>query len=227
MKLWYLGHATVWMEIGDIKVLIDPFITPNSLAQHIHVDELEVDIILLTHGHEDHVYDVERIAKRTGAMIIANYEICQWFEKKGCLNYHPMNTGGTKLIDGLGSIKVVSAVHSSTMPDGASGGHPNGFIITTEERSIYVSGDTALTMDMKLIPLWAKIDFAIFPIGDNFTMGVQDAVLAAQFIDTKRVVGVHYDTFGYIKIDKNEAKMKFSQQNIELLLPEIGEVIEL
>jgi L-ascorbate metabolism protein UlaG (beta-lactamase superfamily) len=227
MKLRFLGHASIWLEINGSKVLIDPFITQNDMAQHINIDELDVDFIFLTHGHEDHVADVERIVKRTGAQLVANFEICQWYEKRGYANYHPMNTGGTKLFDKLGKVKVVNAVHSSTMPDGSSGGHPNGYLFTTSEGNFYVAGDTALTMDMKLIPLWAAVDFAILPIGDNFTMGMEDAVLAAQFVETKRVVGIHYDTFGYIKIDKEKAKNVFSQHNIELILLEIGEMVEL
>jgi L-ascorbate metabolism protein UlaG (beta-lactamase superfamily) len=188
---------------------------------------LKVDYVFITHGHEDHVADVEAIVKRTNATIVSNFEICQWFEKRGCVNYHPMNTGGVKNFEGLGRVKVVKAAHSSTMPDGESGGDPNGFLLNTPEGNFYVAGDTALTMDMKLIPLWSTVDFAILPIGDNFTMGIEDAVLAAQFVNTKKVVGVHYDTFGYIEIDKEIARNVFSQQNIELLLPEIGEFIDL
>ncbi len=227
MKLTYLGHATVLIELKGKKILFDPFITPNELAKHIDVDSLEVDYIFISHGHEDHVYDVERIVKNSGAKIVANFEICQWFEKKGITNNHPMNTGGKWNFEGIGMVKLVSAVHSSTLPDGSSGGHPNGFVFETEEGNFYFSGDTALSMEMKLIPLATKLDFAIFPIGDNFTMGYEDAALAAQFVEVKHVLGIHFDTFGYIKIDQQKARGHFENKGLELTILEIGQSISI
>ena len=227
MKLTYLGHATVLIELKRKKILFDPFISPNELAKHIDVDSLEVDYIFISHGHEDHVYDVERIVKNSGAKIVANFEICQWFEKKGITNNHPMNTGGKWNFEEIGMVKLVSAVHSSTLPDGSSGGHPNGFVFETEEGNFYFSGDTALSMEMKLIPLATKLNFAIFPIGDNFTMGYEDAALAAQFVEVKNVVGIHFDTFGYIKIDQQKAKGHFENKGLELTILEIGQSISI
>jgi L-ascorbate metabolism protein UlaG (beta-lactamase superfamily) len=227
MKLTYLGHATVLIELKGKKILFDPFITPNELAKHIIVDSLVVDYIFISHGHEDHVYDVERIVKNTGAKIVANFEICQWFEKKGFTNNHPMNTGGKWNFEEIGLVKLVSAVHSSTLPDGSSGGHPNGFVFETDEGNFYFSGDTALSMEMKLIPLATKLDYAIFPIGDNFTMGYEDAALAAQFVEVKHVVGIHFDTFGYIKINQQKAKSHFENNGIELTILEIGQSISI
>jgi L-ascorbate metabolism protein UlaG (beta-lactamase superfamily) len=135
-----------------------------------------------------------------------------------------MNTGGKWKFD-FGTVKCVVAQHSSNMPDGTYGGNPVGFVFTTESGNFYYSGDTALTLDMQLIPSWAKLDFAVLPIGDNFTMDVSDAIRAAAFVEANKVVGVHYDTFGFIKIDKEQAKSDFSAAGITLLLPVIGETI--
>tara|TARA_B110000438_G_C15769510_1_gene631209 strand:- start:1262 stop:1675 length:414 start_codon:yes stop_codon:yes gene_type:complete len=137
-----------------------------------------------------------------------------------------MNHGGTWDFD-FGKVKYVNAVHSSTLPDGSPGGNPGGFVIESNSGNFYYAGDTALHMDMKLIPLFAKLDFAILPIGNNFTMGITDAIHAAEFVQVNKVMGVHYDTFGYIKIDNASAINKFKKHNVELFLPSIGETIEI
>ncbi len=225
MNLTYYGHSCFSVTANGKKLLFDPFITGNELAKHIDINTIEADYILLSHGHGDHVADVEAIAKRTGAKIIAAYEVAMWFAGKGIENYHPMNPGGKRGFD-FGEVKCVSAVHSSSMPDGSYGGNPMGFIILNDEQNFYYSGDTALTLDMQLIPLFAEIDFAILPIGDNFTMGIEDAVQAAKMVQTNTVIGVHYDTFGFIKIDHQQATGIFKSQGVELRLLEIGETIE-
>ncbi|MFT6783906.1 MAG: L-ascorbate metabolism protein UlaG (beta-lactamase superfamily) [Saprospiraceae bacterium] len=226
MKITFLGHSTILAHIGGKNILFDPFITPNELANQIDVNELKVDYILVSHGHEDHVADVESIAKRTGAIIVSNFEITTWFEKRGCQNVHPMNIGGQWQFD-FGNVRYVNAIHSSTMPDGASGGMPGGFVISSEDGNFYFAGDTALTYDMKLIPRYAKIDFAVLPIGDNFTMGFEDAVVAAQWVNTAKVLAVHFDTFGFIKVDHEAVKTVFNKEQIELILPEIGSTYNL
>jgi L-ascorbate metabolism protein UlaG (beta-lactamase superfamily) len=172
------------------------------------------------------VADAEAIAKRTGATIIANYEVAMWFASKGIEKYHPMNLGGKWKFD-FGTVKCVQAVHSSTLPDGSNGGTPMGYIIMNDESNFYYAGDTALTLDMQLIPMFADIDLAILPIGDNFTMGLEDAVQAAKMVQTKMVIGVHYDTFGFIKIDHQKAIELFKKNELELKLPGIGETIEI
>lgn len=225
MKLTYLGHSTIYTEIKGKKILFDPFITPNELAKNVDVKSIEADYIFISHGHEDHVADVEEIAKRTGAVIVSNFEIATWFNAKGCENYHPMNHGGSWKFD-FGKVRYVNAVHSSTMPDGASGGNPGGFVFETEEGNFYYAGDTALTMDMKLIPLQTKLDFAILPIGDNFTMGVDDAVIASQFVQVDKVMAMHFDTFGFIKVDHQTAIKKFKEADIELTILEIGDSVK-
>ncbi|MEO6490690.1 MAG: metal-dependent hydrolase, partial [Ferruginibacter sp.] len=203
MQITYFGQSCFLAEVGGKKLLFDPFITPNELAKHININDISADYILLSHGHSDHVADAEAIALATGAMIIANYEVAMWFAAKGVNKYHPMNTGGKWRFD-FGTVKCVNAIHSSVMPDGSYGGNPMGFVITSKEMNFYYSGDTALTTDMQLIPLFTNIDFCVLPIGDNFTMGATDAVEAAKMVKCDTVIGVHYDTFGLIEIDHKQ-----------------------
>jgi L-ascorbate metabolism protein UlaG (beta-lactamase superfamily) len=226
MQFTFYGHACFVVEVGGKKLLFDPFISPNEKASAINVDEIEADYILISHGHEDHIADVESIAKRTGAKLISNFEIISWFGKNGIENGHPMNHGGSWEFD-FGIVKYVNAVHTSSFPDGSYAGNPGGFIITTKEKTFYFAGDTALTMDMKLIGEYENLDFAVLPIGDNFTMGVKDAVIAADFIQCNKIVGIHYDTFGYIEIDHQKAINAFKMKDKELVLLEIGQTIEL
>lgn len=225
MQITYLGHGCISVEIEHKTFLIDPFITGNPLAVDIDVNMLKADYILITHAHQDHILDVEVIAKRTEAKIISNYEIVMYYIAKE-FNGHPLNHGGACEFDDI-TIKYVNAIHTSSFPDGTYGGQPGGFVITHDNKSIYVAGDTAVTFDMKLIPMQTKLDLAILPIGDNFTMGIEDAIIAANFIECNKILGCHYDTFPPIKIDKNEAVVKFKASNKELLLLDIGKSIKL
>ena len=227
MKFTFYGHACFMVELKGKKILFDPFIRYNELAKEVDFDSILVDYIFLSHGHEDHVADAFDIAMKNDATIVSNYEIVTWFQKKGVKNTHPMNHGGAWNFD-FGTVKYVHAVHSSALPDGNYGGNPGGFVVESDTKTFYYSGDTALTMDMKLIPLTSKkLDFAVLPIGNNFTMGAQDAVLAAEFVDVSKVIGVHFDTFGYIKINHAIAKEVFASKGKELILLNIGECIEL
>ena len=225
MKLTYYGQSCFAVEMGGKNLLFDPFIRPNELAAHIKVEDIKADYILVSHGHNDHMADAVEIAKNNNATVIGAYEVVNWIEEKGVENIHPMNHGGKKQFD-FGTVKCTNAIHSSTMPDGKSGGNPMGFLLTGE-KNFYYSGDTALTMDMQLIPRWAQLDFAVLPIGDNFTMDTEDAIIAAELIQCKNIVGVHYDTFEYIKIDQNKAKQAFADAGLNLFLPAIGESINL
>ncbi|MBA5793149.1 metal-dependent hydrolase [Flavobacterium sp. xlx-214] len=225
MKITYLGHASLAIEVNGKILIVDPFISANELAKHIDVNSLKADYILITHAHGDHILDVETIAKNTGAIIVSNAEIAGYYEAKG-FKTHPMNHGGTWEFD-FGKVKYVNAIHSSSFPDGSNGGQPGGFVIEAENKNVYIAGDTALTYDMKLIPMRNPLDLAILPIGSNFTMDVDDATIAAEFLNVKTVLGYHFDTFGYIKIDHEVAKQKFESKNKELILLEIGSSIEL
>lgn len=225
MKITFYGHASLGIEVGGKKIIVDPYISPNPKASHINVDALEADFILLTHAHGDHIADVEAIAQRTNATIVSNAEIAGYYEKKG-FRTHPMNHGGSWDFD-FGNVKYVNAIHSSSFPDGSYGGNPGGFVIEGERKNIYIAGDTALTFDMQLIPLRTKLDLAIFPIGDNFTMNVDDAILASDFVECDKVLGYHFDTFGYIEINHEEAIKKFFDVGKDLMLLEIGASIDL
>ncbi|OBQ54165.1 metal-dependent hydrolase [Tamlana sp. s12] len=225
MKITFYGHASLGIEVNDVHILVDPFITANPKASSIDIETLKADYILVTHAHQDHIVDVEAIAKRTGAVVVSNFEIVSYYEKLG-IEGHPMNHGGKWDFE-FGTVKYVNAIHTSSFPDGSYGGQPGGFVIEGERKNIYIAGDTALTYDMKLIPLQTTLDLAILPIGDNFTMGIEDAIFASDFIQCDKVMGYHYDTFGYIEIDHELAKRKFFEKNKDLMLLEIGEFIEL
>ena len=225
MKITFYGHASLGIEVGGKHILVDPFISANPLASAIDINKLEADYILLTHAHGDHVLDVEAIAERTKATIVSNAEIATYYSNKG-FTAHPMNHGGSWTFD-FGKVKYVNAIHSSSFPDGTNGGNPGGFVIEGEHKNIYIAGDTALTMDMKLIPMRTKLDLAILPIGNNFTMDVEDAIIAADFVQCDKILGYHYDTFGYIKIDHKQAIQQFFDKGKDLMLLEIGESIEL
>ncbi len=222
MNITYFGHSCFGIEVNGKHLLFDPFISPNELAKDINVDTVKANYILISHGHIDHIADLISIAKRTGAQVICNWEIHVWLNSKDVKNTHPMNIGGKWKFD-FGNVKCVNAAHSSSLPDGTYGGNPMGFIVETGNENFYYAGDTALTYDMKLIGDYRTIDFAFLPIGDNFTMGVENAILACEFIKCNKVIGMHYDTFGYIKIDKNQAIKKFAYSGNELILFEIGE----
>ena len=223
MKITYFGHATFLIEMNGKDILIDPFISGNTLAADIDIDNIPADYILLTHGHQDHVLDALSIANRTNATLISNFEIATWYEKQG-VKVMPMNHGGKSDFD-FGTLKCVNAVHSSVLPDGTYGGNPMGFVIWNDQDGcIYIAGDTALTLDMKLIPMICpKLDVAILPIGDHFTMGYEDAVLASEFIGCDQIIGCHFDTFGYIKLDHSAASGAFAKAKKNLRILGIGE----
>lgn len=226
MKITFYGQNCLGIKIKDKHILVDPFISGNELAKgKVDIDDIQADYILITHAHEDHTLDAEAIAKRTGAIIVSNFEIATHYQEKG-IEVHPMNHGGSWNFD-FGKVKYVIAHHTSSFGNGKYGGQPGGFVIEGEQKNIYIAGDTALTMDMKLIPLFTKLDLAILPIGDNFTMGVDDAIIASDFVECDKVLGVHYDTFGYIEIDHEEAKKKFYDAGKDLMLLEICESIEI
>jgi L-ascorbate metabolism protein UlaG (beta-lactamase superfamily) len=226
MKITFYGHACFSIEIKEKHILFDPFISGNELASNIDIDSIQADYILLSHGHQDHVLDVPAIAKRTGAKIVSNFEIVSWYGGQGLTNSHPMNHGGSWTFD-FGTVKYVNAIHSSVLPDGTYGGNPGGFVIESEEGNFYYSGDTALTYDMKLINDSHDLDFAILCLGDNFTMGYKDACTAADFVGVNRVVGMHFDTFGYIKVEHEEVEDYFARNSKILKLPAIGETFEM
>lgn len=226
IKFTFYGHACFLTEFAGKKILFDPFITGNSRAAQIDINKITADYIFISHGHGDHTADVLQIAKQTGALCVAPFEITNWLQANGISNVHPMNHGGPIVFD-FGKVRGVNAIHSSSFADGNYAGNPMGFVFTTAEGNFYFSGDTALTMDMQLIPRWCKLDFSVLPIGGNFTMDVEDAITACNFSKCVQAVGIHYDTFPPITIDHEKAIAAFKEAGIELFLPAIGETIEL
>lgn len=194
---WY-GHATIGMNIGGCRVLVDPFFKGNRAAADIS-GEIEADYIIITHGHDDHVGDAEAIAHRTGAVIISNYEITDWFETKG-FNVHGQHLGGG-FHHPFGYLKLTFALHGSALPDGANGGNPAGLLLTKPDgNKVYIAGDTGLFGDMALIGE-EDLDLALLPIGDNWTMGPDDALRAVKLLNPKKVVPIHYNTTPLIAQD--------------------------
>lgn len=226
MRFTYYGHSCFAVQIKGKKILFDPFITPNGLAKNVNVNQIAADYIFLSHGHEDHIADCISIAERTGAKVVCSFEIHVWLNDRGITNTHPMNTGGKWEFE-FGTVKCVVAQHSSGLPDGSYGGNPMGFVFTSEEGNFYYSGDTALTLDMQLVPQYAQLNFTVLPIGDNFTMGIEDAIQAARLVQCSQIVGVHYDTFGFIKIDHEKARKAFSDHEMKLYLMQPGETLDI
>ncbi len=226
MELTYLGQSGFSTTVNGKILVFDPFITGNPLAGNIDVSAIAADYILVSHGHGDHIADVAPIAQQTGAKVISCPEVCGWLSAQGVSNLHELNHGGPANFD-FGSVRAVTAIHSSSLPDGSYGGNPMGFVISSEEVNFYYAGDTALTMDMQLIPGFAELNFAVLPIGGNYTMDPADAIVASDFIKCNNIVGVHYNTFDVIKIDKEKALSDFTAAGKILWLPEVGETIEI
>lgn len=224
MDITFFGQNSFQITLDGTTIIVDPFITGNPLSKDlVNIKSLKADYILLTHAHQDHVLDAEAIAIHTGATIVSNYEIAMHYEAKG-LKVHPMNHGGKWNFD-FGELKFVNAVHTSSFADGSNGGQPGGFVLSAEGKCIYIAGDTALTMDMQLIPMSYTLDLAILPIGDNFTMGIDDAVIAAEFVNCDQILGCHYDTFGFITIDHELAKNTFTERKKHLILLDINDTL--
>lgn len=220
MKVTYYGHSCFAVETGGRTLLFDPFITPNELAKGVDIHRVTADYILVSHGHFDHIADAVTLAQRTGATVISNYEITVWLGRQGVQRTHPLNHGGAVRLD-FGRVKYTPAIHSSSLPDGSYGGNPGGFLVETPQGAFYYAGDTALTYDLRLIGESTRLRFAALPIGDCFTMGVDDAIKAAEFLRCDEILGVHYNTFPPIRIDTADAVRRFkaAQKNLYLLLP--------
>jgi L-ascorbate metabolism protein UlaG (beta-lactamase superfamily) len=198
IELTYHSHACFSIKVAGTRLLIDPFLTGNELAD-ISADDVEANYILVSHGHGDHVGDTVSIAQRTGAMAIGNFEVVNWLQGQGVERAHPLHIGGGRDFP-FGRVKLTIAHHGSSMPDGSYGGNPAGFLLTLDGRKIYHACDTGLFYDMKLIGE-EGLDVAILPIGDNFTMGPDDALKAVKLLTPKVVIPIHYGTFDVIQQD--------------------------
>ncbi len=223
-KIIFHGHSFVEINHNDTIIYIDPFITGNPLCD-INAGQAKCDYIILTHGHADHFGDTPGIASDKNVKVIATAELSYYLEAKGIVT-HAMNLGGSYEFP-FGKVKLTLAHHSSSTPDGAYAGDPAGILINFEDKTFFHAGDTALFYDMKLIGEMNKIDFACLPIGDNFTMGIDDAVKAAEFLNAKTVLPVHYNTFDVIKADADEFKRKIESVGRKCIVMNPGDSAEL
>lgn len=228
MKLTYLSHSCALIQTESHAILIDPFLTGNDLAP-ISSDDVPCDFIILTHGHDDHVGDTAAIARRTGATIISNFEIASYFERQG-FTTHGLGHGGGWTFP-FGRVKLTIAHHSSSYPDAEGNlrymGNPAGVILTIDGRNIYHAGDTCVFLDMELIGRMHPLELALLPIGDNFTMGIEEAAEAARLLKPRMIVPVHYNTFDLIKADPEELATRLDGTDTRVVALKPGEALEL
>ncbi|WP_185868322.1 metal-dependent hydrolase [Blattabacterium cuenoti] len=224
MKVIYLTHSTCIIQIHEKNLLIDPFLYENSSfdkrSLNTYMDMYSpIHYILITHAHYDHVCDVEFFSKKyPNALIIANYEISNFYSKKG-INTYGINYGSF-IPFSFGKLKYTWACHSSVFNNGIYGGNPGGFLLHTEEGNLYISGDTSITWEMNLFPIFGKIDLSILPIGGRYTMDIEEAIQASNLLKCERVLGVHYNTFNEIKIHKEKSVKDFMENKKDLILLE-------
>lgn len=216
---WY-GHATLGVNTSGYKLIIDPYFNGNP-SSPIKADQVQADYLLITHGHGDHVGDSVAIATRTNAEVISNAEIVKWISKQGVKKTHGQHLGGGFHYP-FGYLKLTLALHGSSLPDGSNGGNPAGFLLTTnDQKKIYMAGDTGLFGDMKLIGE-EGIDLAVIPIGDNYTMGPEDALRAVKLLQPKHVIPIHFNTWELIAQDVQAWATKVEEQTncqVQVLKP--------
>lgn len=225
IKVTFLGHATFHIDADGTDIVIDPFLAPNNPACSRTVEDVKADFILVTHGHADHTADLKALAQHTGAQVISNFEICAWMGEEA--NCHPMHIGGSHLFR-FGRVKLTVAQHGSLLPDGSCGGVPVGILIQFRNgKVLYHAGDTGLTYDMRLIGEKNSVDLALLPIGDNFTMGPEDAAEAAQFVNAQKVVPIHYNTMPVIEQDPEKFARLLEAEGIACAIMQPDETISL
>lgn len=222
ISLTWHGHSTFTLDIDGAKIVVDPFFAGNNPAAKTAVADVSADFILQTHGHGDHIADTVALAKRSGAQVISNFEIANWITKQGHDNCHAMNTGGGYNFP-FGHVKMTPALHSSGLPDGSYGGDPGGYLLTAGGKRIYIAGDTALFSDMALIGA-GGLDLAILPIGDNYTMGPEDALLALEYLNPQAAAPCHYNTWPVIAVDVGDWVKRIREYTaVKAIVPKVDE----
>ncbi|MBS1553265.1 MAG: metal-dependent hydrolase [Bacteroidetes bacterium] len=221
-KLIYHGHSFLEVILNEHKIYVDPFITGNPLCD-LKPENASCNYIILTHGHADHFGNTIEIARGNDVKVIATAELSYYLEAKG-VSTHAMNLGGSFQFP-FGRVKLTLAHHSSSTPDGTYAGDPAGILLSAGDKTVFHAGDTALFYDMKLIGDYHKIDYAFLPVGDNFTMGIDDAVKAAEFLNAETIIPVHYNTFEIIKADANEFKRKIESIGKKCIVMNAGDEI--
>lgn len=225
MKITFLGQNCFLLSHKGINILTDPFYNFQKAQSGFDISAQKIDFVLITHAHGDHTADVKEVLENhPNATLIAQPEVCGYF---GHTHNIDLNIGGTTTIEDL-KITMVNALHTSSFPDGSYGGNPSGYILRLPQRNVYFSGDTGIFAEMELFAqIFGKIDLAILPIGGHYTMCPKQASFAAsELIKTPKVIGCHFDTFPPISINHEEAKQFFTEKNIELILPKLGESLE-
>ena len=226
MDLTYFGHSAFQIETGDTTMLVDPYLTDNPHTD-VSPETLDPDVILLTHAHFDHWGDTPAIAARTGALVIANFEIVTYLQQKhGHGNVQPLNEGGRMEFE-WGSVEAVNARHSSSFPDGTYGGAPNGHILYLEDTCLYNAGDTAPFAEMEWIGDEHDVDLALLPVGGVVTMGAEGAVWAAELVDPALAIPLHYGTFPFIAQTPDEWGRQMDEAGFETQVLAFGETVEL
>lgn len=228
LVLNWLGHGTWNIDADGVQIVIDPFLAPHNPSAQVTANDLKPQFILVTHGHGDHVADLVELAKGSGALVVCNFEISEWLNRQGVANVHAMNFGGSYSFP-FGRVKMTVALHSSMLPDGSDGGNPCGYLINFNDgHDLYFAGDTALTYDMRLIGEVGGVDVAILPVGDNFTMGPDDAIIAAQFVRAKHVIPSHHNTFPVIEVDVEQFARRLQRETgIDCTVLAVGESLSL
>lgn len=226
MQLRYYGHSCVGLFCGDDEIIVDPFITPNPQAANINTNTIKAKWVLVTHAHQDHIADVALFMEQNDATLVCNYEIANWYKKQGFSKVQAMNIGGTFMINNT-AIYMCSAAHTSSFEDGTYGGSAVGFVISFQNKNCYVAGDTGLSMEMNILPQKFKLHASLLPIGDTYTMGYKDALIASEWLQTEKTIGVHYNSFEALAIDTDAAKQYFKEHNSTLTLMEVGQTIEI
>jgi L-ascorbate metabolism protein UlaG (beta-lactamase superfamily) len=226
MQVRYFGHSCFEVVTGGKTLLFDPFLTINPLARKIDLNTINPDYVLVTHAHYDHIFDAELFLKKNDAVLISNYEICTWMEKRGSYQVVKMNLGAKEDFD-FGRVRMTAAYHSSTLPDGSAGGNPGGFLIESGDKRFYFAGDTGLGPYLEFIGRHWPPQVSFLPISGRVVMDAEDALIASGWLNSTVTIGMHYNAFPDLEINTETARSVFERANKTLTLLQPGQTITL